>query len=473
MTACAECRRAEAGFRSVGESLRQLPSITPPASFRARVFAAIGEEEASRTPALVRLTTDETQPRLPVVRRRAEGAPRRPIVFGRPAAIAVAAVLLLGLVGARLIPAISHNLSSVAASLANLSSNNDAHPNAPHIAHYRAPAGSGTIGSALASTHWVAYAAGQPGAYQLYATSRASGRTAALLPAPQSGTLSVRGLSDHWVLWLAGDGTSAAAWTLWASPLPAMGAPAAAPPIALVASGSALSALGGDAPALFDGAWMANDTVLAALVAQSGQTLVVRFDLAPGQASASARVVAHGTAGHLFSDPALAGGRYYWADVWADAHDTLHSDIWRGDDNGQVAALTFDGEAFAPRLAGQSLVVVRSGGPALLDAAALAAQPDQAMQSTLQQIGGTVATESLSGGSTHQIGTHAQAVTLAASSTLIVWRDGAQVHTFDLSRHAPSAIDADVRGASFAGATSTSLAWGQAGSTTISVYDPN
>src|SRR5579871_6902895 len=38
---CADCRRVEAEFRGVGEQIRRLPAITPPASMRANVFAAI------------------------------------------------------------------------------------------------------------------------------------------------------------------------------------------------------------------------------------------------------------------------------------------------------------------------------------------------------------------------------------------------------------------------------------------------
>src|SRR5215471_15098062 len=46
LSTCADCRKVEASFRSVGEQIRDLPSIQPPASFRASVFAAIAADQA-------------------------------------------------------------------------------------------------------------------------------------------------------------------------------------------------------------------------------------------------------------------------------------------------------------------------------------------------------------------------------------------------------------------------------------------
>src|SRR5579863_10402926 len=94
LASCAECRRVEATFREVGENVRQLPTITPPPSLRANVFAAIGKIAAEETPAprsAVAMTRDDTQPRLTAVRRSTPDEPlRRPFVVGTPAAIAVA-----------------------------------------------------------------------------------------------------------------------------------------------------------------------------------------------------------------------------------------------------------------------------------------------------------------------------------------------------------------------------------------------
>lgn len=463
---CAECRRIEAAFRTVGESVRQLPSITPPESLRTRVFAAIREESTSRAPVLARMTSDETQPKLPVVRGRAAGPARRQFVLGTPAAIAVAAVLLLSLVGARLVPVIAHGLPSIAASLSNIAPNSVTSASAPHVAHYTAPSGSGPIASALASAHWVVYAAGTSDHLAVYATNRATHKTTVLRQA-QPGTVTMLGLSDSWALWLASESGAADAWALWASPLSGGSAAASPQALALATSSDAAAA----APWLLDGASIQSNSVLAAMVTRSGETHIVRFDLAPARASVTSHVVASGSAGHVFSDPAFASNQYYWADAWADGYGVLHSDIWRGDDAGHVTAVTTGGTAFAPRMAGRSLVLIQSSGQILLDPAALAAQPDRAIQDTLQQVGGALDTQSLTAGQMQQISAHALADSLAASNSLIVWRDGGQVHTFDLGRHAASAVEHDVCGAAFAAATSSSLAWSQPNSTTINVYD--
>src|SRR5215469_12663875 len=59
---CAGCRRVEADFRGVGEHIRRLPSITPPASMRANVFAAIAAEERRVAPAVLELSRATTDP---------------------------------------------------------------------------------------------------------------------------------------------------------------------------------------------------------------------------------------------------------------------------------------------------------------------------------------------------------------------------------------------------------------------------
>ena len=197
----------------------------------------------------------------------------------------------------------------------------------------------------------------------------------------------------------------------------------------------------------------------------------MRFDVTTEQVSAASRVVVRGIAGHVLSNPTFDAGQYYWADAWADSNDALHSDVWRAGDAGQAQAMTTSGNAFAPRLAGQSLVTLQPTGPVLLDASALAAQPEQAIQATLPQVSGAIYVQASPTGKAQRAGAHALAGSLAATQTLIVWRDGSQTHTFDVGRHAPSAVDAEIRGAAFAAATSTTLAWGQAGSSVVSVFD--
>lgn len=115
---CPGCRQYQAAFRLVGEQIRQLPSIAPPADFRSRVFAAIREEERRIAPEVLRLSREATNPSLPVVRSRTapRQTPRRQ--FAPRFAFAAAAVLAIALLGARLAPLVaSGNFGAVGANL--------------------------------------------------------------------------------------------------------------------------------------------------------------------------------------------------------------------------------------------------------------------------------------------------------------------------------------------------------------------
>ncbi len=107
LASCAACRQIEATYRRVGESLRLLPTITPDASFRESVYAAIAAEQRKLGPAAMRASRAETEPSLPVVR-----APITPIRRRRApqpvmrAAIAIAAVLALALFATQFIPSL-------------------------------------------------------------------------------------------------------------------------------------------------------------------------------------------------------------------------------------------------------------------------------------------------------------------------------------------------------------------------------
>jgi hypothetical protein len=477
LSGCAECRRVEASYRRVGEGIRQLPSITPPASLREAVFAAIRAEEDRGAPSLTQLTTEETQPRLPALRRGARTAPttRRPLVLGARTAVAVAAVLLFSLFSLRLVPALAQSLPLIASSISTAVQQATGGAAGPRVEQYPTHIRSGHITAAMASNHWVAYvAADASGGSMLYAENRSARQSLALLPAPLDTPIEVRGVSDHWVIWLAGSGTAASPWTLWASRLTAQGAGAgsvvAGQPLALVSSGSGESA--SSAPAQLGGVWIGGDVVLVAATKGAGDSTLVRLDLASRQGAPATQIVARAQApGHLLTDPSAAGSTYYWAEVWVDGTTGLHSDIWQSDGSGQAHQVTHDGESFAPRVAGQSLVWVRPSVPVYLDASVVAGQPAAAAQRALAQLGGSIHARDLRSGQGRQVSAHAAASSLEVAGALVVWRDGGQTHTYDLAHGGPSAVDSQVHTAAYAGANGTALAWGQSGSVTIDVYD--
>jgi hypothetical protein len=478
LAGCAACRRIEAAYRQVGEGIRQLPTITPPPSLRAAVFAAIHAEATHDAPSLTQLTTEETQPQLAALpgggpRPNARpNARRRPLVLGTRTAIAAAAVLLFGLFSARMLPAMIQGFPSVAGSISTAVQQALEGTQAPRIERYPAALGSGHVTQALASSHWVAYVTTDSGGRSmLYVENRAARRCVPLVAAPLNTAISVRGVSDHWVLWLAGSGAAADTWELWASPLGSASPSSQA--LLLASSANA----GSSAPALLGGVWIGGDTVLIAQTTRGGDSTLVRLDLSSSQgtpAIQATRLMARAqTPGHLLTDPSAAGGTYYWAEVWLDGSAGLRSDIWQGNASGQAHQVTHDGASFAPRVAGQSLVWVRPSAPVFLDPAVVAAQPAQATQLALARLGGAIRAQDLRGGHARQVSAHAAATSLEVAGALVIWRDGAggQMHTYDLARGAPSAVDSQVHTADYAGANGTAVAWGQSSSTTINVYD--
>jgi hypothetical protein len=126
LAACPACRQKEAAYRDVGFSVRQLPSITPPAAFRARVFAAIAAVPvAPQAVAIASATSaslEDTDPRLPVIRVR-NAQVRRSLMPRRSvwqrAGLGLAAALLLGVMGARFIPLMEPGLSNLTQSIFN------------------------------------------------------------------------------------------------------------------------------------------------------------------------------------------------------------------------------------------------------------------------------------------------------------------------------------------------------------------
>lgn len=488
LAGCAECRRVEATYRQVGEHIRQLPSVTPPPALRAAVFAAIHAEEAQRERTLEQMTSDQTQPHLPVLRAGHEARrgvrSGRPVAFGTRSAMAVAAVLLLSLVTARLLPALAGGMSDIARGIASgpLYLNGGATPSTPRIEHYATDRRSGPITGAMASAHWLVYVStDHQGRFMLSAENRATLRTAPLLAAPSDAPLTVLAMSDQWVIWLAGTTTASSSWTLWASPLavgdqaagvPALAdglasAPVAGQALAIVSSADAAP----DAPALLSGVWLSGSTVLAAESTHAGNAQIVRLDLVPGQGAPPAQIVAHAQqAGHLLTDPSAAGGIYYWAEVWADGATGLHSDVWQGDGNGPARQVTTSANAFAPHAAAHALIWVQPRGALAFDAAANG-RVDQAVHLALAQLRGSLQAHDLSSGLGRQLGANALATSLAVAGPLVMWHDGAQVHTFDLTHNGPSAVEAQIRSASVAGANGDALVWTQAGSSVINVYD--
>jgi hypothetical protein len=457
LSGCAECRRREAIYRQAGEGIRQLPTMTPPDSFRASVFAAIRAEDARAPRSIERLANEETHPGMPALRPDAHTAwTRRPFALGTRSAIAVAAVLLLSLFSARLLPAVARGVPALSDYLSGAPFMG---PSAgPQVAQYRVPLAAGRVASAMATSRWVVYVVTDVhGAAMVYARDRASSRTLALTSTPHPEGITLRGVTDHWAIWQSGAPGGAGPWELWASPLGTQGTP-----IALTDSA---------ATSTLSGVWSGANTVLVAEVTAAGESAVVRYDLTSGQVVPAQQVIAHAqTPGHLLADPSLDGGHYYWAEVWYDTTSGLRSDVWQGTSAAGAQRMTNDGTAFAPHTNGHMLIWVDVHGPVAVNAWT-AAQPAQSSAAALWLVTGAVRAHAMPNGAERQLGGHALAETVQVAGQVVLWGDGARMHTYDLARGEPATVDAQLQQSGFASANDTSLAWGQVGSSTIEVYD--
>jgi hypothetical protein len=467
---CAACRHKEATYRQVGAGIRLLPSITPPASLRAGVFAAIRAEAPNGARNHEHFASKDTQPRMSAVRvRHSPRRPRvRPSVIWTRGAVAVAAVLLISLLGARLVPVVVPTLSNLAESLSGgLNGTVSAAP----VEHYRVPSGSGQVTGALAADHWLAYVSrDSSGRSQVYVQQRGKQQATALLSSPSAGPLVLQAVTDSWVVWRDGGGAAATSWSLWAGSLSGPSATLRGQPVLLLTSTSTAA----DTPAVLGGVWVRDSEVLAAGATRAGDAIITRFDLAAGVTPAS-QVIARAAPGHLFSDPSQNADHYYWADTWFDGAAALHSDIWQRGTSDQAQQVTTTGDAFAPRTTGSSLLWVQAGGPAASAAVATSAlpiQPAQAAATVLAQLRGALQLQALGGGQPQRLSAHAIASSLQVGESLVLWSDGDALHSYDLVHGGPSAVDGQIRGAAYAAVNGKALTWGQRGTSTVNVYDP-
>jgi hypothetical protein len=453
LTACAECRQIEASYRRVGESIRQLPSITPPPQFRDSVFAAIRAEERRLKPSVARITSEDTAPSIPVVlptpiRR----APRRQLSGGMRAAMAIAAVLVLALAAIQLTP-LSGVYSQIASNLGAAHSVGGNTSAGPTIARYMPDAHYQQVTSALASGAWLAYTAlDATGSAMLFSQSRRSRAAQPLLSAPTQTPITLRALTANWVIWNTGDGRST--WTLFASKLSER---AGTPPITLAAAnaGTALTDI-----------WAHDNTVLVASVSSAMIGELDLFDL--GQAHPADHLLARAhAAGHLMADLSSDGGTYYWADVWKDSTGHWHSMPWRSDADGQNdQPMLNDDRAFDPQVGSGTLAWVEvpaSGTGAVADLS----QSEQ----VIGAFSGAVMARDLSSGRQWQVGQQALAGSLRAHGRMLMWRSGSQAHTYDLRLGKPSSVDSQVSTSNWAALSEDTITWGGGKFSPIYVYD--
>jgi hypothetical protein len=476
---CSDCQRVQVEFQQSGDLIRRLPVFTPPPAFRTAVFAAIRAEAVKQASSVKQISRAVTDPEMPAVVPATVRKLPSPTVIGisRPStrdadrrqagrfhlwtSIAVAAaVLLISLVGARILSVIG--TPAISGSAANLNRSQTSSSRAlqyPLSSHELFPTG------AMATGQWLVYTATDAANRSvIMAENRSTHRTVELMPVPSTSILTVRALTDHWVIWTQGDGTSAAPWRLFASSLTTAGH---APPLTLVdtsiASPTSLVTLGG--------VWAGEDLVLVAGAPRAGTGEVLKFDLSTGVAMPA--VVAHGqTSGDILTDPSLDNGTYYWADVHWDTATGLQSSIWKGNGAATPVELSPSESAFHPQVSQHTLVWVDVDQANLEQMANSVGNgtPDSDME-LLYSLGGLLYTQNLLTGQQSELSSQARVESVIVAGKLLLWQTGIQIHAYDLSHRTPLAVDSQIRSASLASATSSAIAWLETSVATIFVYD--
>jgi hypothetical protein len=455
LATCEACQSVEANFRRVGAFVRHMPTLVPPPSFQAAVFAAIEVEKhrlAKHESPTARLARAETDPRLPVVRARPV-----PSVSGRrasrvsvPAVTAMAAVLLLGVFTARELPGAS--FSTLGNALGTLFGGST-----PKVSYYQPNARFSEAVGALATGGWLVYsAADRAGESMLFAEDRHSLRQTALLGSPVNDGLTLRALTDSWAIWNEGRDDGGTDWTLYARRLP--GTPGnAAQTLTLARNANTSSDGASDAPIQLTELWSGGDKVLAAALTRGGSSVILQWNLSGGDPSA--RVIARASqGGRLLANPTELNGAYYWSEVWLDADAHLHSSIWQGDGAGQARQLSSDDSAFAPQAGQGTLLWIEAH-----NAGAQGAQPGNlsGLARALAAVSGQVEARDVASGHTWQIADATAASSLQAAGPFVLWATGGQEHTYDLRTQNATEVEAQVRAASFAEAGDTALTWGK------------
>ena len=367
LTGCPRCRRWEADARGVGEHLRQMPTITPPASLRANVFAAIRREElaaatfAAETakpvpvprPADIKLP----KPAAPILIMRAANRPLRPavaasgerlgevtigklrpprVIFGRSTAIATVAALFLIMFTARFVPLgnLGQIYGDTPASIVGRQL---------PVFNLTVDASFPKVTSTFANLNQIFYV-GQAtnGHSMLFAFNRNTSQLSQLLAQPTNNTLTLLALSDQMLFWLNGN---ADGWMLQAAPIVNnLIQPISTAPIVLAYSGQNF---GNSTLAHLASLWVDGQSVLFTAVDSQGMTLLERVDYASGE-SLIYTFLTESRTGYALRLPYLDGHTAYWVEQSTAADGSPLGTLWHKVDNKPATMLAVGTSAFDP-----------------------------------------------------------------------------------------------------------------------------
>ncbi|HLJ80912.1 MAG TPA: hypothetical protein VKT52_05450, partial [Ktedonobacterales bacterium] len=89
----------------------------------------------------------------------------------------------------------------------------------------------------------------------------------------------------------------------------------------------------------------------------------------------------------------------------------------------------------------------------------------------LNELNGSLLARDLNSGQQWQVSSRADVTSVEASGSLLLWHSDSQTHLYDLSARAAGAVDGELRGATFAAESGTSVVWQPHVSSDLYVYD--
>lgn len=441
LSTCASCRRVEAAYRGVGESVRQLPSITPPPGFREAVFAAIRADEQRQGRTAASVTEADTSPELPVISSR-----QRPIslttirkqraawINPRVGLVAAAAVVVLGLLSVQILQ--HSGLGTLAASLGSAhTGSNQPRTSTLTVASYMPDTHVRTISRALATANWLVYsAADSSGATTIYAENRQTKQIVSLAHGSANAPVMLRAVTNDWAFWTAG---SVSDWTFYAGYL-GVGDTGAT---ALLKSGTAAESL-----ARVNGVWANGRQALLAVTTHAGVSKVLQYALPATNTNAQPATVAQtAVQGHALTAPSADSSSIYWAEQWSDVRG-LHSLVWTRTATGQTHQFSPDDTAFAPHIA-NGLMIWVEGQHGTLEARSLSNSQQKWV------VAQSVDSESV-----------------RVAGEMVLWRADGALHAWNARTHTASAVEAEIQTAAWVEACESSIVWAGPGGS-INVYD--
>jgi hypothetical protein len=384
---CSACRQWEAAAREVGDHLRDLPTIVPPPSLRANVFAAIRQEQL----AAATRAAETAKPAVPV--ERALPPPPAPIILPRPVgaasaarpatarplgrigevtppgrrfprvvlgprtAIATIAALFLIMFTAHVLP-----LNSLGG-LLTIPKGADVAPPPIPLPSIQADAQYPTATSAIANLNEIFYVGkSATGQEMLIGYNRYTRQSQYLFAHPTAQTVTLVALSSKVLVWLGADGSG---WALHAAPLADDGtlAPMTLAPITFARQGQSF---GDSTLARFISLWADGTSIAFTAIDSHGAMLLERVDYTPAK-PLTYSFITEALPDHSLAQPYIDGDTVYWVDKSIAADGSTLGVLWQQTGESAATPLNLPGSVFSPVAAGGHLAWFQVNMPQTVD----------------------------------------------------------------------------------------------------------